>query len=176
LPARAERRGEALEAARAPTEAELEDLAFAWAVLCSVSSNSVVIARDEATLAIAGGQQSRLGVVRLAIDKAYHNYCQLRCWELHRAPYWEMARNADPALTQAIADEARNEKAGLAGSSLASDGFFPFPDAVLEAMAQGVSAFAHPGGSIQDWDSIAAVNASDPPAAMVFTGQRAFKH
>jgi phosphoribosylaminoimidazolecarboxamide formyltransferase/IMP cyclohydrolase len=176
LPAKATRKGETIEALRTPTPEESEDLILAWAVLNAVSSNSVVVVKNETTVAIAGGQQSRLGVVQLAIDKAYHNYCQLRSQELHQSPYWRLARDADPALTRAIAQEAKNAKAGLIGASLASDGFFPFPDAVMEAMAHGISAFAHPGGSLQDFDSIKAVNDHSPPAAMVFTGQRAFKH
>jgi phosphoribosylaminoimidazolecarboxamide formyltransferase/IMP cyclohydrolase len=176
LPAKVERKGVVYESKRAPTPKEYEDLIFAWAVVCSLSSNSVVVVKDEATVAVAGGQQSRLGVTRLAIDKAYHNYCQLRSQELHQTPFWRLAQNADPALTMAIESEARRNKAGLIGASLASDGFFPFPDAVLTAMEQGISAFAHPGGSLEDSESIEAVNAFNPPAAMVFTGQRAFKH
>ncbi|MDR0549295.1 MAG: IMP cyclohydrolase [Deltaproteobacteria bacterium] len=176
LPAKVERKGQVYAANRTPTPQEYEDLIFAWAVIGTVSSNSVVIVRDETTVAIAGGQQSRLGVVQLAIDKAYHNFCQLRAQELKQTPYWRLARSEDPSLTLAIATEAKNCRAGLIGASLASDGFFPFPDAVLTALDEGVTAFAHPGGSLDDWESIETVNNHLPPAAMVFTGQRAFQH
>jgi phosphoribosylaminoimidazolecarboxamide formyltransferase/IMP cyclohydrolase len=175
LPAIARKKGVTYQAQRQPSQDESQDLLFGWAVLGSVSSNSVVVVKDEATVAIAGGQQSRLGVTQLAINKAYQNFCQSRAQELHQASYWELTRS-EPELALAITEEARRQNAGLIGSSLVSDGFFPFRDAVMEALAQGVSAFAHPGGSIQDWDSIEACNQNTPPAAMVFTGQRAFKH
>jgi phosphoribosylaminoimidazolecarboxamide formyltransferase/IMP cyclohydrolase len=175
-PARVERQGQIYETSRAPTATEYDDLIFGWAVLNAVSSNSVVVVKDQATVAIAGGQQSRLGVVQLAINKAYQNYCQSRSRELHQTPFWQIARNAEPELAQAIHEEAKNRRAGLLGASLVSDGFFPFRDAVLEALSEGISALAHPGGSLRDWDSIEACNANQPPAAMVFTGQRAFKH
>jgi phosphoribosylaminoimidazolecarboxamide formyltransferase/IMP cyclohydrolase len=44
------------------------------------------------------------------------------------------------------------------------------------AVAQGVTAIAQPGGSIRDWEIIQAVNEATPQVAMVFTGQRSFKH
>ena len=71
---------------------------------------------------------------------------------------------------------ALEAKGGLAGSVMVSDAFFPFRDGVDVALRQGVSAIAHPGGSLRDWESIEAVNQTTPKAAMVFTGQRAFKH
>jgi phosphoribosylaminoimidazolecarboxamide formyltransferase/IMP cyclohydrolase len=64
----------------------------------------------------------------------------------------------------------------MAGSVLVSDGFFPFRDGVDAALAQGVTAIAQPGGSLRDGEVIAAVNEAVPRAAMVFTGQRSFKH
>ena len=67
-------------------------------------------------------------------------------------------------------------KAGLPGSVMISDAFFPFRDGVDVGLKQGVACVVHPGGSLRDWESIAACNQADPPAAMVFTGQRAFKH
>jgi len=68
------------------------------------------------------------------------------------------------------------QKAGdeAAGSVLASDAFFPFPDGVEKAMAAGVAAILQPGGSIRDKDVIAACNARGVP--MVFTGRRHFRH
>jgi phosphoribosylaminoimidazolecarboxamide formyltransferase/IMP cyclohydrolase len=44
------------------------------------------------------------------------------------------------------------------------------------AIRQGIAAIAHPGGSLRDYESIEACNEAEPPVAMVFTGQRAFKH
>jgi phosphoribosylaminoimidazolecarboxamide formyltransferase/IMP cyclohydrolase len=60
------------------------------------------------------------------------------------------------------------------GAVMASDAFFPFPDAVETGLAAGVTAFIHPGGSIRDAESVAAVDAVG--AAMVVTGERHFRH
>jgi phosphoribosylaminoimidazolecarboxamide formyltransferase/IMP cyclohydrolase len=57
-----------------------------------------------------------------------------------------------------------------------SDAFFPFRDGVDVGLRQGVTAVVQPGGSIRDFEVIEACNQAVPPAAMVFTGQRAFKH
>ena len=62
----------------------------------------------------------------------------------------------------------------VAGSVLASDAFFPFPDGVEVALEQGVTAFIQPGGSIRDEAVLAAVDGAG--AAMVFTGARHFRH
>jgi phosphoribosylaminoimidazolecarboxamide formyltransferase/IMP cyclohydrolase len=61
-----------------------------------------------------------------------------------------------------------------AGSVMASDAFFPFPDSVEEAAKAGVTAIAHPGGSLRDDQSIAAADAAG--IAMVVTGARHFRH
>jgi len=55
---------------RAPTEQERADLLFAWTAAKHVTSNGVVIARQRATLGIGQGQPSRVGSVRLALEKA----------------------------------------------------------------------------------------------------------
>ena len=60
------------------------------------------------------------------------------------------------------------------GSVLASDAFFPFPDAVEEASQAGVTAIIQPGGSIRDHEVIAKAN--ELGIGMVFTGIRSFKH
>lgn len=62
----------------------------------------------------------------------------------------------------------------LTGSQLASDAFFPFPDG-LEAGAQaGATAAIQPGGSVHDPEVIAACDRLG--VAMIFTGQRHFRH
>jgi len=88
------------------------------------------------------------------------------------------ARTDDQAREDLEAVELRTRSAqgGLPGSVLVSDGFFPFRDGVDAALAQGVTAIAQPGGSIRDFEVIEAVNQATPQAAMVFTGQRSFKH
>ncbi|MCX7302659.1 MAG: bifunctional phosphoribosylaminoimidazolecarboxamide formyltransferase/IMP cyclohydrolase [Rhodobacterales bacterium] len=60
------------------------------------------------------------------------------------------------------------------GSVVASDAFFPFPDGLLAAAAAGAIAVIQPGGSVKDADVIAAAN--EAGIAMVFTGQRHFRH
>lgn len=62
----------------------------------------------------------------------------------------------------------------LAGSVLASDAFFPFPDSIEEAARHGVTAVIQPGGSVRDADSIAACDRLG--LAMVLTGTRHFRH
>ena len=67
-------------------------------------------------------------------------------------------------------------KAGddIAGAVLASDAFFPFPDGVETAIEAGVRAILEPGGSVRDDEVIAACDRLG--AAMVFTGERHFRH
>ena len=62
----------------------------------------------------------------------------------------------------------------LAGTILASDAFFPFPDGLEEAAGHGITAVIQPGGSVKDPDVIAAANRLG--LAMVFTGVRHFRH
>ncbi len=63
---------------------------------------------------------------------------------------------------------------GLDGAVLASDGLFPFRDAVDAAADAGVRAVVQPGGSMRDEEVIEAAN--EHGMAMVFTGQRLFRH
>jgi phosphoribosylaminoimidazolecarboxamide formyltransferase/IMP cyclohydrolase len=62
----------------------------------------------------------------------------------------------------------------LAGSVVASDAFFPFPDGVEEAGKAGATAVIQPGGSVRDPDVIAAADRLG--MAMVFCGVRHFRH
>jgi phosphoribosylaminoimidazolecarboxamide formyltransferase / IMP cyclohydrolase len=62
----------------------------------------------------------------------------------------------------------------LAGTVLASDAFFPFPDGIEEAAKYGITAVIQPGGSVRDEEVIAAANRLN--LAMVFTGVRHFRH
>jgi len=62
----------------------------------------------------------------------------------------------------------------LKGSVLASDAFFPFRDGVDEAARAGATAIVQPGGSVRDDEVIAA--ADEHGLAMIFTGERHFRH
>lgn len=77
------------------------------------------------------------------------------------------------ALKQAIA-KAKSFGFDLHGAVMASDAFFPFPDCVEIAHEAGITAVAHPGGSIHDQDSIDYCEKNH--MAMVITGKRHFKH
>ncbi|MCK5742010.1 MAG: bifunctional phosphoribosylaminoimidazolecarboxamide formyltransferase/IMP cyclohydrolase, partial [Chlorobi bacterium] len=57
---------------------------------------------------------------------------------------------------------------------VASDAFFPFADGVEQAAEAGATAVIQPGGSVRDEEVIAA--ADKYGIAMVFTGQRHFRH
>jgi phosphoribosylaminoimidazolecarboxamide formyltransferase/IMP cyclohydrolase len=60
------------------------------------------------------------------------------------------------------------------GAACGSDAFFPFPDAVEACLAAGVTAFAQPGGSVRDAETVAIVDAAG--ATMLITGSRHFRH
>jgi phosphoribosylaminoimidazolecarboxamide formyltransferase/IMP cyclohydrolase len=70
---------------------------------------------------------------------------------------------------------AAGRAAGRAvGGVCASDAYFPFPDGLDAAVDAGVRAVVQPGGSIRDDEVIAAADARG--VAMVFTGERHFRH
>jgi phosphoribosylaminoimidazolecarboxamide formyltransferase/IMP cyclohydrolase len=71
-------------------------------------------------------------------------------------------------------EKARTFSHEIAGSALASDAFFPFPDGPRIALDAGATSILQPGGSKRDQDVIDAVAAAG--AAMVFTGRRHFRH
>ena len=77
------------------------------------------------------------------------------------------------ALSQAI-HKAKSFNFDLNGAVMASDAFFPFPDCVEIAHNEGINTVIQPGGSIKDTSSIDYCNANN--MAMVFTGNRHFKH
>jgi len=77
------------------------------------------------------------------------------------------------ALSQAI-HKAKSFQFDLKDAVMASDAFFPFPDCVEIAGNEGINAVIQPGGSIKDELSIDYCNAHG--IAMVFTGNRHFKH
>jgi len=70
--------------------------------------------------------------------------------------------------------KAHDAGLSLAGSVVASDAFFPFPDGLIAAAEAGATAAIQPGGSVRDSEAITA--ADEHKMAMVFTGIRHFKH
>lgn len=114
---------------RAPSERELADLKFAFRVAKHVKSNTIVYAKDGATVGIGAGQMSRVDAARIAARKA-----------------------ADAA-------EAAGEKEPLTkGSVAASDAFFPFADGLLVVAEAGATAVIQPGGSVRDEEVIEAAD------------------
>jgi phosphoribosylaminoimidazolecarboxamide formyltransferase / IMP cyclohydrolase len=114
---------------RAPTNAELGDLAFAFRVAKHVKSNTIVYAKDRATVGIGAGQMSRIDSARIA------------------------ARKAEDA-----AKEAKLAAPLTKGSVVASDAFFPFADGLLVAIEAGATAVIQPGGSVRDDEVIKAAD------------------
>ncbi|HEV2455322.1 MAG TPA: bifunctional phosphoribosylaminoimidazolecarboxamide formyltransferase/IMP cyclohydrolase, partial [Verrucomicrobiae bacterium] len=70
--------------------------------------------------------------------------------------------------------KAREANLSLAGSTVCSDAFFPFPDGLIAAAEAGATAAIQPGGSVKDADVIAAAN--ERGLTMAFTGIRHFRH
>ncbi len=114
---------------RQPTARELADLKFAFRVAKHVKSNTIVYARDGATVGIGAGQMSRVDSARIAAWKAD-----------------EAARAA--GLSQSLAK----------GSVVASDAFFPFADGLIAAAEAGATAVIQPGGSMRDDEVIRAAD------------------
>jgi phosphoribosylaminoimidazolecarboxamide formyltransferase / IMP cyclohydrolase len=114
---------------RTPTEAELRDLKFAFRVAKHVKSNTIVYAKDLATVGIGAGQMSRVDSARIAARKA-----------------------------QDAAAEAKLAEPLTRGSVVASDAFFPFADGLLACIEAGATAVIQPGGSIRDDEVIKAAD------------------
>ncbi|MCC8976974.1 bifunctional phosphoribosylaminoimidazolecarboxamide formyltransferase/IMP cyclohydrolase [Bradyrhizobium brasilense] len=114
---------------RAPTDAELRDLKFAFRVAKHVKSNTIIYAKDLATVGIGAGQMSRVDSARIAARKALDAAAELKL--------------AEP-LTK--------------GSVVASDAFFPFADGMLACIEAGATAVIQPGGSMRDDEVIKAAD------------------
>ncbi len=180
IPAKAQKDNQQV-MARKPDTREMDDLIFAWAVEAGVTSNSVIFAKNGSTVGIGTGEQDRVGCVDLTISKARTKYADLLAFERNKESIYQLRQRAldDNKAREDLSEimaETDREKAGLQGSVLVSDGFFPFRDGVDLCIAQGVTAIAQPGGSIRDMEVIEAVNEATPQVAMVFTGQRSFRH
>jgi phosphoribosylaminoimidazolecarboxamide formyltransferase/IMP cyclohydrolase len=78
------------------------------------------------------------------------------------------------AIEKARAAQGGGGSDRLAGSSLASDAFFPFADGPQLAIGAGVTAIVQPGGSVRDEEVVAVADAAG--VAMVATGIRHFRH
>src|ERR1700733_166583 len=114
---------------RAPTNAELRDLRFAFRVAKHIKSNTIVYAKNLATVGIGAGQMSPVDAARIAARKA-----------------------------QDASKAAGLKEPATKGSVVASDAFFPFADGLLVAIEAGATAVIQPGGSVRDDEVIRAAD------------------
>jgi phosphoribosylaminoimidazolecarboxamide formyltransferase/IMP cyclohydrolase len=171
LPAHAVYKGREYRVNRLPTEQEFDDLLFGWLVETGITSNSVIYVKDGVTVGIGTGEQDRVGVAEIARDKAYRKLADRLAWESFTVPYAALDK---PEARAEIDREVARQKGGISGSCMVSDGFFPFRDGVETGIREGITAVVQPGGSDRDFESIEACN--EAGVAMVYTGQRSFKH
>lgn len=171
VPASTTYQGKNISISRLPTDKEYEDLIFGWLIEAGVTSNSVIYVKDGVSVGIGTGEQDRVGVAEIARDKAYRKLADRICWETYGSAYNQLA---DQDKKSAIDQEVQEKKGGLIGSCMISDAFFPFRDGIDVGIHEGVTAVIQPGGSDRDFESIEACNEAN--VAMVFTGQRSFKH
>ena len=158
---------------RLPDEREKRDLLFGWLVETGVTSNSILYAKDEVTVAISTGEQDRVGSAQIARNKAYRNMADRLSFERFGMPLYVLEEQK-PDEAKKIWDEVNEARGGLIGAVMVSDAFFPFKDGVEVGIKEGITAVAQPGGSARDWEVIEACNRAN--VAMVFTGQRCFRH
>jgi phosphoribosylaminoimidazolecarboxamide formyltransferase/IMP cyclohydrolase len=156
---------------RPPTAKEVDDLLFGWYVEAGVTSNSVIYVKDQVTVGIGTGEQDRVGVAEIARDKAYRKLADRYCFEACGIAYNDMK---DAGQKAEIDARVAKEQGGLIGAAMVSDAFFPFRDGVEVGIREGIRSVIQPGGSENDYQVIEACNEAD--VAMVFTGQRSFKH
>ena len=156
---------------RLPTAQEMDDLLFGWLVESGVTSNSVLFVKDGVTVGIGTGEQDRVGVAEIARDKAYRKLADHYARKTYGTPYNELD---DASKREACDAFSRETHGGLKGACMVSDAFFPFRDGAMVGISEGVTAIIQPGGAIRDWDVIDCCNEHN--VAMVFTGQRSFKH
>ncbi|MDZ7666135.1 MAG: IMP cyclohydrolase [Desulfotignum sp.] len=171
IPAASDYQGQTWTVNREPTDREYEDMLFGWLVESGITSNSVIYVKDNVTVGIGTGEQDRVGVAQIAVDKAYRKLADRYCFERYDQSYADLT---DEEKKREIDAQVAEQKGGLIGAAMVSDAFFPFRDGIDVGLSQGVKAVIQPGGSLNDYQSIQACN--DHDAAMVFTGQRSFKH
>jgi phosphoribosylaminoimidazolecarboxamide formyltransferase/IMP cyclohydrolase len=114
---------------RKPSEAEIDDLLFAFTVAKHVKSNTIVYAKGAATVGIGAGQMSRVDSARIAAAKAR---------DVAKSFGWPEPQTK--------------------GSAAASDAFFPFADGLLVVAEAGATSVIQPGGSMRDDEVIKAAD------------------
>lgn len=169
--AETEYKGKTYRVNREPTEQEYQDMLFGWLVESGITSNSVIYVKDNVTVGIGTGEQDRVGVAEIAVDKAYRKLMDRYAFERYDTPF-NLLKDKDQ-ISEITAD-VEKVKGGLIGATMVSDAFFPFRDGIDVGLRQGVKSVIQPGGSMNDFEVIEACNENG--ATMVYTGQRSFKH
>ena len=144
-PATATWKGSEYTCDREPTESEIDDMIFGWAIEHGVTSNSVIYVKDGCTVGIGTGEQDRVGVAEIAVHKAYIKYADIICYDRFSLPYADMVLEIEKGIRKQqdkdeIDRQVKAEKANLPGSVMISDAFFPFRDGADVGIRQGVSA------------------------------------
>ena len=166
-----EYKGQTYRINREPAKQELQDMLFGWLVESGITSNSVIYVKDNVTVGIGTGEQDRVGVAEIAVDKAYRKLADRYSFEQYEISFADLT---DVDKRAQIESDVKKVQGGLIGSAMVSDAFFPFRDGIDVGLSQGVKAVVQPGGSLNDYQAIEACNEND--ATMVYTGQRSFKH
>ncbi|MCI5210433.1 MAG: IMP cyclohydrolase, partial [Candidatus Electrothrix sp. ATG2] len=141
----------------------------------------VIYLKDGCTTGIGTGEQDRVGVAEIAVHKAYVKYADIICFDQFGIPYADLALEIeqgkrDAGDKEAIDAKVKEDRGGLPGSTMISDAFFPFRDGADVGIREGITSILQAGGSMRDYASIEACNEASPQVAMMFTGQRSFKH
>jgi len=87
---------------RAPTDAEMKDLRFAWRASASVKSNAIVLARDLRTVGIGAGQMSRVDSSRIAVMKAHDQNVDLTNAVLASDAFFPFRDGVDAAAREGV--------------------------------------------------------------------------
>ncbi|CDW55398.1 bifunctional purine biosynthesis protein [Trichuris trichiura] len=179
------------------TDEIARDLTLAAIAVKYAQSNSVCLAKNGQTIGIGAGQQSRIGCVRLACEKAENWWLRFHpnVLDLKFAHGVKRAdkNNAVDAFVRSTtvklqevktilqslptplsAQERRHWLSTLHGVSLCSDGFFPFVDCILRSLKTGVQSILVPSGSVADQSIVNACEAHN--VLLVFTDTRLFHH
>lgn len=140
---------------KAPTAEEIRAMLFANIVVKHVHSNAVVFAKvlsEKSKPETGAGSATPAGVVEVAVA--------IGAGQMSRV--------------DSVFIGATKGGEHIKGSVMASDAFFPFPDAVEQAAKYGVTAIIQPGGSIRDEEVFQKAN--ELGISMVTTGYRFFRH
>jgi phosphoribosylaminoimidazolecarboxamide formyltransferase/IMP cyclohydrolase len=145
-----------------PKPNQIDDMLTAWWInIAGSRSNGVVVVRDGVLVVNGTGQTERVGAVELAIIKGMQ-----KAFDREGIKY-------DP-LFDGITPWLKLEDNPFWGASCASDGFFPFPDAVERLSHVGVEAIVQPFGSVND--HLVIESANEHMVAMAATLERCFGH